>query len=136
MFGACQTKASCGEKKKEKKTPKQKQNFIQYKDSIAFKETVAESGVVMKDIIQDVDFAKARLLHKKNLSRCARVLARNTPIYFYHSEFGKRIFFNKKWLTTNEDVACKKILRCTNRAPIMDFEEHNLTKLSINGIIR
>jgi hypothetical protein len=48
----------------------------------------------------------------------------------------KTEFFNKKWLTTNEDVACKKIIRCTNRAPIMDFEEHNLTKLSINGLIR
>jgi len=43
---------------------------------------------------------------------------------------------NKKWLTTNEDVACKKVIKCTNKALIMDFEVHNLASIIINGLIR
>jgi len=50
------------------------------------------SGIVMKDIIQDVDFAKARLLNKKIFIQMRSGFGSEYTHLLYHSEFGKRNF--------------------------------------------
>jgi hypothetical protein len=57
------------------------------------------SGIVMKDIIRDVDFSKAMLLNKKIFIQMRTGFGSEYTHFLYHSEFGKREFFNKKWLT-------------------------------------
>jgi len=86
MFGACQRKASCWAKKK-------KIVALSIKTLLLSGRLLQISGIVMKDIIQDVGFAKARLLKTRRfLSRCAHVLPRNTPIYFIIPNLENGIF--------------------------------------------
>jgi len=53
------------------------------------------SSIVMKDIIRDVDFAKARLLNKKIFIQMCTGFGSEYTNLLYHYEFGKRNFLNK-----------------------------------------
>jgi hypothetical protein len=127
MFGACQRKASCCAKKKIV--------ALSIVTVLLSRRLLEISGIVMKDIIQDADFEKSRLLNKKIFIQMRSGFGSEYTHLLYHSEFGKRNFLVRSGRLRTKTWLVKKIM-CTNKAPIMDFEVHNLTNLNINGLIR
>jgi hypothetical protein len=83
MFGARQRKASCFAKKKKP---------LSIRTVLLSRRLLEISGIVMKNIIQDVDFAKARSLYTKIIIKIYSGFGSDYTHLLYHSEFGKRNF--------------------------------------------